>query len=94
VSNLQQQGPLDRLKQQTYVVIVFTGVIGSTLALLINELTGTISPFTRGIFVATISFLVLQVLLVHTKRLGVGVASGLLRFVSRPIPDAIADIVG
>ena len=78
MSNLQQQGPLDRLKQQTYVVIVFTGVIGSTLALLINELTGTISPFTRGIFVATISFLVLQVLLVHTKRLGVGVASGLL----------------
>ncbi|MBV9454812.1 MAG: GGDEF domain-containing protein [Rubrobacter sp.] len=72
------QGPLDRLKQQTYVLILFTGLIGSTLALLINELTGTISPFTRGIFVATISFLALQVWLMRSKKFRIEVARGLL----------------
>jgi diguanylate cyclase (GGDEF)-like protein len=76
VANLQ--GPLDRLKQQTYVLILFTGLIGSTLALLINELTGTISPFTRAIFVATISFLALQLWLVRSKKFGIEAARGQL----------------
>jgi hypothetical protein len=36
-------------------------LFGSTLALLISELTGTISPFTRGIFAFAISSLALQI---------------------------------
>ena len=53
-------------------------MVGSTLALLINELTGTISPFTRGIFAITIAFLALQVWLVCSKRLQIEVIDGLL----------------
>jgi diguanylate cyclase (GGDEF)-like protein len=63
------QGSLAQLKHRTYVVLLIVGLAGSVSALLINELTGTISPFTRGVFVITITFLALQVWLVKGKRL-------------------------
>ncbi len=76
MTNLQE--PLDRLKQQTYVLILVVGVIGSTLALLINELTGTISPFTRIVFASTISVLALQRWLVRSKRFRIELVNSLL----------------
>ena len=60
------------------MVILFVGLVGSTLALLINELTGTITPFTRAIFAITITFLALQLWLVRSKRVQMEVADSLL----------------
>jgi hypothetical protein len=46
--------------------------------LLISELTGTISPFTHGIFAFAISTLALQIRLVRSKRFRTEIIDGLL----------------
>jgi diguanylate cyclase (GGDEF)-like protein len=66
-----KQDSLGQLKRRTYAVIIFVGIVGSASAWLTNELTGTISPLTRGIFVAITAFLAAQVWLLRGKRVTV-----------------------
>lgn len=44
-------------KRRTYAVILAVGLIGATSAWVANELAGTISPFTRAIFVLIIALI-------------------------------------
>ncbi len=71
-------GPLERLKQQTYVVIISVGLVGAVMAWFINELTGTISPFTRGVFAFTSAVLALQMWLARSRRVRAEALGGLL----------------
>lgn len=50
------------------MIVLSIAVVGASLALLINELAGINSVFTRGILIVTIAFLALQVWLVHSER--------------------------
>ena len=56
------------LQQKTYTTILLLGTIGAILALVTNELIGTISVFTRVIFYATIVLLASQAWLLHSRR--------------------------
>ncbi len=43
------------LKRRTYTVILVVGLTGAAIAWLANELVGTITPFTRGVFLLVVA---------------------------------------
>ena len=73
-----EREPLDRLKQRTYVIVLSVGLVGAASAMLVNELAGINSAFTRAVLLATIAFLALQVWLVCGRRLRVEIAEELI----------------
>lgn len=63
-----REGPLARLKQRTYMVILLVGLAGASTAWLSNALAGTLLPFTRNVFLTVIIFATLQLWLLRNKR--------------------------
>ena len=59
---------LEGTQQKTYTIILLLGLLGAVLALITNEVIGTISGFTRLIFYATIVLLASQTLLLYSRR--------------------------
>ena len=64
---------LEESQRNTYVIVLLVGLLGAVLALVTNELIGTISGFTRVIFYATIVLLASQSLLLYSRKIRVEV---------------------
>lgn len=61
-------------QRRTYAVILLVGLLGAVLALVTNEVIGTISGFTRLIFYITIVLLASQSFLLYSRTIRVAVA--------------------
>lgn len=65
---------LEESQRNTYVIVLLVGLLGAILALVTNEVIGTISGFTRLIFYVTIALLASQSLLLYSRRVRVAAA--------------------
>lgn len=71
---------LELHKRRTYMVILLVGLAGASLAWLANEVNGTISPFTRAVFLVTVAFLALQVWLIRGRRVRIELVDNMIYF--------------
>ncbi len=68
-----KRAELDDLQYKMYRVILLVGLVGAVSALVANEMIGTVSGFTRGIFYGMIVLLASQAWLLHSGRMRVAV---------------------